>query len=76
MEHTNFETLGLINAFAAEHFPDNLFQLSNNQLIGTMSKKTDTGDMYEVLVKNYSQQEGEQYLLKKGSFFEKHLLKK
>lgn len=53
-----------------------LFQLSNNQLIGTMSKKTDTGDMYEVLVKNYSQQEGEQYLLKKGSFFEKHLLKK
>ncbi|MDI9875542.1 hypothetical protein [Flectobacillus rivi] len=52
------------------------FQLSNNQLIGTMSKKTDTGDMYEVLVKNYSQQEGEQYLLKKDSFFEKYLLKK
>jgi hypothetical protein len=50
------------------------FQLSNNQLIGTMSKKTDTGDMYEVLVKNYSQQEGEQYLLKKDSFFEKYLL--
>lgn len=30
MADTNFETLGLINAFAVKHFPENLFQLSNN----------------------------------------------